>query len=502
MPVWGADSQRVVLRLGLLLLALLLFAAPAQAAYSVQSWTDCGGGYNSGSFDDAGNLYVACDRPASLRVYGPDGALKSQSAVGHRVNDVAPSPDGVYVYIASIEADLKRMVRQGDGSYAVDAGWSAGSYDVYGTPKPPRGLYLDTDSAGNIYLSIGAWIDGALHAIVKYSPSGTKITQFGEYTFGDCGQGKMDPAGWALGQFCWMLTGVAALGDGSVVYTTEVGNNRVQKWTRNPNGTYSAVDSFGGTQANDPNRAGGDCAFTAGQEPDAFSAPYDVGADAAGNVYVMNTTCHDVVKMSSNMLVIETIDLGDDSTGARPHGFAVAANGNVCIGESQKVIVQPGTTAPCTPAPAGGGTSDGGTGTGTTDPGTGGTGGDAGDGGQEAIPPKDLTPPRVIVQARPRQRLVRQRGVRFTVQCDEPCRFSATGRVRIGKTVIRLTRTVIDASPNRPFSVRLTVNRRALPTIRRALNRRKRVIATIEVRGKDASGNAAPLNRTSIRVIR
>ena len=483
----------------LALAAALLLPSSAGAAYSLAPWTDCLGSFNGGSYDDAGNLYVACSSPNAIRVYGPDGAFRTQTAVAYTPSDAAPSPDGQYVYTASSEANTQRLVRQGDGSYAVDAGWSAANYDVYGTPKPPRGKFIDTDSAGNVYLAIGAWVDGALHAVVKYAPDGQKITQFGEYTFGQCGQGVDDPAGWALGQFCWMLTGVVAVGDGAVVYTTEVGNNRVQKWTRNPNGTYTAVDSFGGTAANDPDRAGGDCAFTAGQEPDAFSAPYDVAADGAGNVYVMNTTCHDVVKLTSAMLVVENVDLGDDTTGARPHAFAVALNGNVCVAQSRQVLVQPGTPAPCTALPAGAGDGGGG---GTAPPPAdgGGTGENPASGDPAPQSAPDTTPPTLIVQAARAQRIGRQRGIRLSVMCDEPCRLSAQGTIKLGRTTVKLARTLLSVSPGRPFRIRLAVHPRALRRLAAALAAGRRLTARVVVRAHDARGNDAPVKRVAVRL--
>ena len=86
------------------LAALLLAAAPASAAPSVESW-ECGGGYNSGSFDAAHRLYVPCGSPSRIHVYAADGTLERTVALPFFVSDVAPSPDGAHLYVTSAVDD-------------------------------------------------------------------------------------------------------------------------------------------------------------------------------------------------------------------------------------------------------------------------------------------------------------------------------------------------------------------------------------------------------------
>ena len=122
--------------------------------------------------------------------------------------------------------------------------------------------------------------------------------------------------------------------------------------------------------------------------------------------------------------------------------------------------------------------------------------------GSQAEPGADATAPTVVVTARRRQRLVRQGGVRLRVECSEPCRLAASGRVRIGKATYRLARTLLDMSPGRPFAVRLAPNPKALAAIRTALAQRKAVTAAVEVRAHDARGNAAPVKRVIVSALR
>lgn len=113
----------------------------------------------------------------------------------------------------------------------------------------------------------------------------------------------------------------------------------------------------------------------------------------------------------------------------------------------------------------------------------------------------DSAPPRLNVEARRRQRILRQRGVKLLVACGEPCRISATGTIRIGRTSFRLARSSLFISPNRPFSVRLAPNPKALTLIRRALAAGRRVTAAVVVRAQDPGGNDAPPVRVAVTAI-
>ena len=308
------------------LFAALLFtgsAPPPEGEYSLEAWTGCSSGYNSGQWDNAGNLFIPCGSPSTIRVYDSNGTLTQTFAAGFSVKDVAPSRDGQYVYVSGSAAP-KRFSKQPNGSYTLDTGWSLSTYPMYGKQWAPKGYFITVDGNGDIYLADGAWGGNGTHTVVKYSPDGSFITRFGEYS-----------QTWELGTFYWMLTGIAVTPDGSRVYTAEVGNNRVQLWDRQLDGSYAVSGSWGGTEANNADR-GGYCDFNAWYG--AFAAPYDVSLDAAGNVYVINTTCKQILKFDASGTYITGIDVrlnGGDYP--RPHGFAVSARGDVYVGENQKL---------------------------------------------------------------------------------------------------------------------------------------------------------------------
>src|SRR5690606_776517 len=111
-----------------------------------------------------------------------------------------------------------------------------------------------------------AWVDGAPHEVVQFDATGRQVTQFGDWT-----------GGWELGKFHWMLGGVAVSEDGLTAYTVEVGNNRIQVWTRaSRTAAFGDPRAFGGTPENNADREGYcDYAGWLGK----FAAPYDVGLD-------------------------------------------------------------------------------------------------------------------------------------------------------------------------------------------------------------------------------
>lgn len=471
----------------------LALTGTASAAYTLVPWSDCLGGFNSGSYDDAGELFVPCGAGTStLRVFGADGNLKTFTALPFFASDAAPSPDGAYVYVTSADIVPRRLDRQPDGSYVLDPGWAPQSYSLYGA-RTPHGVFVDTDSLGNIYLADGAWSPNNTDTVVKYAPDGTVITRFGEYTW----YGAADARSWDLGFFYWMLTGVDAVGDGSVVYTLEGGNDRVQKWTLQGNGTYKASTSYGGSAATDPNREG---ACSNGQAfAGTFAAPYDLGNDTAGNFYVINTTCHEVIKFDSSWNYLTDIDVGSETSPSdswsdgslkRPHGIAVAANGNVCIGQSHMRLQADGTPVPCNGAPTTPATTPGGGGGGGDTGGGSGAGGDAnpGDGGGAGPgpPARDSRAPVVGVSARKRQRLGRARKVTLTLTCDEACTANARLTLKLGRRTFS-ARSHADG----PGPVVIVVPRAAARALRRA-----GALAGVTLTATDAAGNsAAPVVR-------
>ncbi|MCW2948999.1 MAG: phage tail protein, partial [Thermoleophilia bacterium] len=295
-----APTRHIILFL--LILASLVHPSVGSAAvptYTGEHFDGCGGPRGGGQRDNAGNLYLPCARTATtntptIRVYNAAGTLVSATASPQLpggsayLSDVAPSPDGSYLYVAQNDTkSYYRLVRQGNGSYAYDASFHFAQYQYGPTLKDPHGEFLTTDASGNIYISNGTWVAAWLAApmtVLRYDASGRFLGRFGE----DSSKSRK------LGEFYWMITDLAVTPDGMHVYTTEVGNNRVQRWDRQFDGSFVATTIYGNTAADD----GIDNPATAGDESRQtncatghFGAPYASALDTAGNLYVVNTNC-------------------------------------------------------------------------------------------------------------------------------------------------------------------------------------------------------------------
>jgi hypothetical protein len=250
--------------------------------------------------------------------------------------DVAPTADGAYVYAAGSGAPIR--YRRAASGWVRDTTWAPARYPIWGTTYAAAGKYVAVDGAGNMYLSHGMWVDGAPHTVIKYDSRGRFITRFGEWD-----------NSWSLGTFYWGLGGISVTRDGSTVLTAEIGNNRVQSWERGATGAYQPRRSLGATAATDPDRDGNSCDYRGWTG--VFAASYDVNLDAAGNVYVINTTCKQVLVFDPTMSrLIGNYDVRAGVDYPRPHGFAVGANGMVFVGENQRVVVPAGTASVSVPA--------------------------------------------------------------------------------------------------------------------------------------------------------
>ncbi len=471
------------------LVAVLLVPATATAntgGYARSAWAGCGGGFNSGTWDDQGRVYVPCGNPTSIGVYEEAGARVQEIHLDYFVSDVAPTDDGRYLYLATT-GETKRLARQADGTYAADPSWQPSSYSLWGSSFRPMGRFVDTDARGRVYVSDGYWSNNQTHTVLVYEPDGRLVTRFGQWK-------KLS---WDLGSFSWALGGVAVSDDGSTVYTTEAGNNRIQTWRRDAGKeTYSSVASFGGDAANDPNREGA-CNYTGWQGW--FAAPYDIALDEAGSVYVVNTTCKQVLKFAPGLGALQAnLDVRfGTGTHPRPHGFALGRDGTVYVGENHwawrpnggsipvdggpaarpapapdpapeprpDVAVlgadpEPAAPAPSDPAPTTDGTVTGGGSIGST---------------------RDVSKPRVQLS---RVRVVRARGLALVVlatKCNERCRVDVTAIDR---------RRVIARRAGWRMASRATSV--ALP-VRRVLRPRS---VTVRIVVRDIAGNTTRLVRT------
>lgn len=361
MSPFRALLVRCPLTLVSVLLVAAMFVVPGSAAaavptYAAQNFAGCGGERGNGQRDAAGNLYLPCQMDtnigrASIRIYAADGTLTRSIAApavagNAYYNDVAPSRDGVYLYVSSQSHNYHRLVRQGD-AYVLDGAFRFEDFQYGAARKKPMGEFLATDLDGNVYIANGTWVAEALGApmtVIKYDPQGRVITRFGDW---DSSYNK--------GSFYWMLTDLAVSPDGLQVYTTEVGNNRVQRWQKAFAGDdYTAQEVFGNTAADFPavddprtdydDRRGTLC--TAGK----FGAPYASALDPAGNLYVVQTNCHGANGMTAQVQRLEngvwTIIQGPKFRDAFAHGFSIDARGSIYIPSTNTLFRVTGVVTP------------------------------------------------------------------------------------------------------------------------------------------------------------
>src|SRR5688572_5320655 len=136
-------------------------ALGAAGEYAVQAWNDCGvaddGGLpaDNGSSDDKGNLYLTCGETGLIQVFDPAGKPTRRIQTNLILSDVAPSPSGDFLYVATGTGPPRRLNRQASGDYTLDGGWQAAKYSFDGSQISPSGHFIATDDAGSVYLANG-----------------------------------------------------------------------------------------------------------------------------------------------------------------------------------------------------------------------------------------------------------------------------------------------------------------------------------------------------------
>jgi hypothetical protein len=292
----NADGRRMTrpvrLQLALTLAAafLLLVAAPGANASLVVDSTytsaattaSCG---SLGSSDQNGVFYAMCG--TKIVRWDKNGTKLADIAVPKGVAtgyDVAPSPDGAYLYVSQETATPRRLDRQANGTYILDGTWKLAQLSVWNEKSTPMGRELTTDGRGDIYISNGSLTTVGQRSIAKYSPDGTFLTAFGEW--------GSEPGNWITNQ------DIAVSRDGRRVYVGEnCGTNciygtkgydasRITRYDFTPGGTYrfSRIISTRGPQ---PDGA----AYPECEVPGAVHSGYSVTLDYWENLYVTSTTC-------------------------------------------------------------------------------------------------------------------------------------------------------------------------------------------------------------------
>lgn len=319
-----------------MLLAAIMLLAPASSsaeeAYELRAYgTRC----VSGQTDERRYTYVICHdalKENYLRVLDPNGVQVSYTRMPG-ANDVAPAPDGSYVYVSGGGTyPLRKFLREGT-TYVQDYAYAPTTFTHWGATYRPDGRQIATDGYGNLYVANGMWMTPAPHVVTKFAPDGRLLAKFGDFS-----------NTWNTGTF-FSLAGIAVSRDGRHIYTTEVHNSRVQRFDRQADGSYRYATKWGNDAATDPYRVGL-CM------PTMLAAPYDVAVDAWGDVWTTSTSCTHLQKFSKDGIWKFASFAGNRGTTLpgllangeqqRSHNLAIDANGNVISGETSMWLVRQG----------------------------------------------------------------------------------------------------------------------------------------------------------------
>lgn len=327
-----------------------------------------------GDADSAGNFYAACPAMRDLDGNGtPDvqaPALYEMDSTGkvtrlgwlpaeyafnstYPIRDVGVAPDGKTAYVSvgpntdnlglhpelnpttkqpmangATTGSILRLIRQGDGSWLHDVSFKAGPF-VVGNGNHWSIRSVDVDSSGRIYVSVNSYV-------YELSPTtGGIVSALGgavtAYPGGPWVEGFDKPEGIAVAE------------DGNSIYIVDQQHQIVQRWKR--------VGATGWTRdltflLGVPDQVGDYCGTTTH-----FQSPYDVGVDAAGDVYVLDTSCQRIQRFTSAGVFVQTVwsNVGGDDM---IHGFGVSWNGSILIPFEEDLVTRLDPPARPVPAPA------------------------------------------------------------------------------------------------------------------------------------------------------
>ena len=292
--------------------------------------------------DAAGNLYVADTGNNTIRKITPAGAVTTLAGAPDpvspgSVDGAGPAarfhaPSGITadasgdLYVADFgNSAIRKISPAGIVTTLAGAAAVRGSVDGTGATaqfNAPDGIAADT--AGNLYVA-----DRINSTIRKITPAGV-VTTFAGTATDDCTLiGPADGAGAAARFACPQAIAVDAAGN---VYVADTGSGTVRKIT--PAGivtTLAGTANVGGSA---------DGTGTAAR----FSGPTGITADSAGNVYVADTNNATIRKITPAGVVTTLagaagFSSSDDGVGTaarffNPRGIAVDAAGNLFVADS------------------------------------------------------------------------------------------------------------------------------------------------------------------------
>jgi hypothetical protein len=297
------------------------------AATAAQLWDPRGV-----AVDAAGKLYIADSGRHRIRKVTPDGIITTVAGngiEGYSGDGGAATaaslrwPYGVAVdatgnlYIADADNHRIRKVTQ-DGIITTVAGNGIGGYSGDGGAATAASLYyprdVAVDAAGNLYIA-----DSDNHRIRKVTSAGIITTVAGKGTGGYSGDG-----GAATSASLLWPHGVAVDATGNL-YIADKNNNRIRKVT--PSGIISTV---AGNGAYGYSGDGGPATAAS------LQWPHGVAVDAAGNLYIADTSNHRIRKVRLSCLPEPSAVFRDAQSGIsalRASTGAVWLLGGVFTGE-------------------------------------------------------------------------------------------------------------------------------------------------------------------------
>ena len=120
--------------------------------------------------------------------------------------------------------------------------------------------------------------------------------------------------------------------------------------------------------------------------------------------------------------------------------------------------------------------------------------------------PPGVDPPAPVellsIDAAAAQRIVRQKGVVIRLECAKDCSAGAGGTIKVGKKKIALREKNVDLKAGEPGKLKLTVSKKDLKMIAKALKARKKLTAKVSVYANEVSESETPLESTLSKSIK
>jgi sugar lactone lactonase YvrE len=278
--------------------------------------------------DSAGNLYIADFSNSAVRKLATDGTITTVAGNGTYgySGDGGPATSAQLSFPSAVALDgagnlyiadfLNSCVRKVDVK---------GTISTFATGFLVRGV--TADSAGNVYYS--SWSEG----VWKVDSQGVTTRIAGNGTCGFGGDG-----GLAINAQTAGVAGLALDSQGNL-YMAEVPNSDIRKVDTN-----GIITTVAGNQKFGYSGDGGPA--TSAQ----FNGPTDVRVDAAGNLYVVDSSNNRIRKVDASG-TITTIagtnygyagdaGLASNASFAGPNGIALAGNGDLFIGDTGNSVIR------------------------------------------------------------------------------------------------------------------------------------------------------------------